>query len=372
MKIVHVTDAYLPRLGGIELHVHDLAEQQRRRGHDVVVLTGTGAGSPQGCESDGVPVIRLGRMAWARPLPQALADADVVHCHSSIVSPLAWVAARGAGRLGIPVVVTMHSVIQQSAVVRDGLRTVVSAAGPGVTWAAVSAVAARTLQPLVPRPVLVLPNGIDPDEWRPAPARPRAPRGVLTVVAVGRLASRKRVLPLVDILAEVRRQVDPRVPLRAVLAGDGPQHDAVQRRLRALGIDSWVEMPGRLTRAQVRTLYAGADVFLAPAVLESFGLAALEARCAGLPVIARAQGGVGEFVRHGVEGLLVDDDADMARSTAALLGSPDMLARMTRFNRTVPVALDWASVVDQCLDTYAIAARIPVPAPLTVAVSFAA
>ena len=187
------------------------------------------------------------------------------------------------------------------------------------------------------------------------------------MVAVGRLASRKRVLPLVDILAEVRRQVDPRIPLRAVLAGDGPQHDAVQRRLRALGIDSWVEMPGRLTRAQVRTLYAGADVFLAPAVYESFGLAALEARCAGLPVVARAQAGVGEFVRHGVEGLLVDDDAGMARSTAALLGNPAMLARMTRFNRMVPVALDWATVVDQCLDTYAIAAGIPATAPLTVA-----
>ena len=169
MKIVHVTDVYLPRLGGIELHVHDLAEQQRRRGHDVVVLTGTGAGAQEHCESDGVPVIRLGRMAWARPLPQVLADADVVHCHSSIVSPLAWASARSAGRLGIPVVVTMHSVIQQSTVVRDGLRTVVAAAGPGVTWAAVSEVAARTLQPLVPRPVLVLPTGSIPMTGGPRP-----------------------------------------------------------------------------------------------------------------------------------------------------------------------------------------------------------
>ena len=356
MRIVHVTDVYLPRLGGIELHVHDLAEQQRRRGHDVTVLTRTAAGTQDGTESDDVPVTRLGRMAWGRPLPQIIAAADIVHCHSSVVSPLAWAAARQAEQAGVPTVVTMHSVLQRSRVVREGFRAVVAAAGPGVTWAAVSQVAATALQPVVPRPVLVLPNGVDPEAWRPAPARTRRPGDPLTVVAVGRLAARKRVLPLVDILAEVRRQLDPAVPLRAVLAGDGPQGEAVLGRLRALGIDSWVQMPGRLTRSQVRDLYARADVFLAPAVLESFGLAALEARCAGLPVIAREQAGVGEFVRDGVEGLLVTDDADMARSTAALLGDPHMLARISRFNRTVPTLLGWTNVVDQCLDTYAVAA----------------
>ena len=356
MRIVHVTDVYLPRLGGIELHVHDLAEQQRRRGHDVTILTGTGAGTSDRTESDDVPVVRLGRTAWGRPFPQAVTDADVVHCHSSLVSPLAWAGARRADRAGIPAVVTMHSVVHRSRVLHEGLRAVVTAAGPSVTWAAVSQVAARALQPVVPRPVLVLPNGIDPDAWRPGPVRNRRAGEPLTLVAVGRLAARKRVLTLVDILAEVRRLLDPAVPLRAVLAGDGPQRDAVRGRLRAVGIQRWVTLPGRLTRAEILDLYSGADVFLAPAVLESFGLAALEARCAGLPVIARAQAGVGEFVRHGVEGLLVADDTDMARSTASLLADPDTLARISGFNRSVPTSLDWTNVVDQCLATYATAA----------------
>jgi glycosyltransferase involved in cell wall biosynthesis len=354
MRIVHVTDAYLPRLGGIELHVHDLAEQQRRRGHDVTVVTGT----PDGAAAQEPDVVRLGRAAWAAPLPRLVTQADVVHCHSSVVSPLAWAAARRASAADIPTVVTMHSVVQRSAVVQAGLRAVVAAAGPKVLWAAVSGVAARSLQPLVPRAVRVLPNGIDPDAWAAtAGGVPRSSaRGTpLTVVAVGRLAARKRVLPLVDVLADVRRRVDPALPLRAVLAGDGPQRDAVRQRLRVKGLAGWVEMPGRLTRGQLHALYAGADVFLAPARLESFGLAALEARCAGLAVVAMAEAGVGEFVRDGVEGRLVADDRDMAAATADLLADPVRLARMQAHNRTVPTTLGWSGVVDRCLQTYALA-----------------
>ena len=41
MRILHVTDTYLPTLGGIELHIHDLAAQQRAAGHLVTIATST-------------------------------------------------------------------------------------------------------------------------------------------------------------------------------------------------------------------------------------------------------------------------------------------------------------------------------------------
>ena len=48
MRVLHVTDAYLPRLGGIEMHVHDLARAQAAAGDEVDIITvtrgrGTGA-----------------------------------------------------------------------------------------------------------------------------------------------------------------------------------------------------------------------------------------------------------------------------------------------------------------------------------------
>ena len=68
-----------------------------------------------------------------------------------------------------------------------------------------------------------------------------------------------------------------------------------------------------------------AHVFVAPADLESFGIAALEARCAGLPVVAKSSGGVREFVRDGVEGLLCDTDEDMVQALVRL-GSDETCA----------------------------------------------
>lgn len=350
MRILHVSDVYLPRLGGVEMQVHDLATQQGRRGHDVRVLTSTAAAG----HADDVSTVRLPR-PFPVPAAQLLRDVepDVLHCHTSLVSPLAWAMARAATRAGVPVVVTMHSVVPCSGPVAGGLRQVVRGIGPGATWTAVSAMAAQALQPLVPRPVAVLPNGVDPSRW--AAAHPGT-AAVPTVVAVMRLTSRKRALPLVDVLATVRDRLalspGPGTGLRVVLAGDGPQLGAVQRAVRRHGLQDVVHLPGRLTRTQVVRLLAEADVFLAPAHLESFGIAALEARCAGLPVIAMRDGGVGEFIRDGVEGYLVDDDREMAERTAALLADGALVRRFGRHNLATPTDLGWSCVVPRTIAAY--------------------
>jgi glycosyltransferase involved in cell wall biosynthesis len=85
---------------------------------------------------------------------------------------------------------------------------------------------------------------------------------------------------------------------------------------------SWVSLPGRQTREQIRDLYRRADVFVAPADLESFGIAALEARCAGVPVIAKSGNGIAEFVRDGRDGLLVPDDTAMTEAIVRLCTQP--------------------------------------------------
>jgi glycosyltransferase involved in cell wall biosynthesis len=93
-------------------------------------------------------------------------------------------------------------------------------------------------------------------------------------------------------------------------------------------------------------------VYLAPAELESFGVAALEARCAGLPVVAMSTGGVGEFVRNGIEGFLVDTDTEMARTTAALLTSPSVLAGLQLHNQQTLPSMTWERVIAQHVAAY--------------------
>src|SRR5690606_36261052 len=121
-----------------------------------------------------------------------------------------------------------------------------------------------------------------------------------------RLAPRKRAVPLVDVDAAAARRL-PAGALRLTLIGDGPARDAVRSRVASAGLADVVELRGRLPREQVREAYADADVFLAAARLEAFGIAALEARTAGLAVLAHAGTGVGEFVTDGLDGFLVAD-----------------------------------------------------------------
>ncbi|RKS68572.1 glycosyltransferase involved in cell wall biosynthesis [Motilibacter peucedani] len=369
MRVVHVSDFYLPRIGGVELHVRDLARLQSAEGHDVGVLTSTAPGSSS--EDDGVRVVRLAPAGPLRhPLhPGALLRVgaaleqlkpDVLHVHAGGISPLGATVGRAAVRAGIPVVVTMHSVMATLAPAFRALDTATRWSGSPVHWTAVSPAAAAPLRrALRDRPVEVLPNGIDTAAWRTdAPAdRPDE----LLVVAVMRLVPRKRPLHLLRVLRQVRAQTASDVRLRAVVAGDGPLRPAMQAYLSAHGMDGWVELAGGLPRPQVRELLARADVFVAPARLESFGLAPLEARCAGVPVVARADGGVESFVVDGVNGLLVHDDAELAAAVARLVAMPELRLAMAEHNRTTCPPVDWAQVLGRVDAAYAAAAAKAAP-----------
>lgn len=366
MRIVHVTDFYLPRLGGIEMHVHDLAVRQQAAGHRVEVLTATPGGPGE------VPVRRVSEPfrhpsvlhPGAPRLVGGLLRAggyDAVHVHAGVLSPLAFAAVAAAAAERIPVVVTLHSLLSPYGPVFRALDAAVGWTGWPVLWTAVSDVAADSLRRLVDpgRPVLVLPNGIEPQWWRIQPA-PRDPDQVL-VVAVMRLATRKRPLPLLRMLRQVRSLLRPSVGLNAVVVGEGRQRPTLERYLKAYRMRDWVQLPGRSSREEIRGLFERADLFLAPAVLESFGIAALEARCAGLPVLARSGGGIGTFVEHGRHGLLADRDVDLVRGLVRLADDPGERARLAAGSRLAPPDLGWPSVLRRTADAYALAGHLAHP-----------
>ena len=156
---------------------------------------------------------------------------------------------------------------------------------------------------------MVLPNGIDNAAWTVEPVE-RDP-SVVTLVSVMRLAPRKRPLQLLKMIRRVVARLGGEVTLRVVIIGEGPERPQLEKFLRRNGLTEVVELVGRRSREEIREIFGRTDVFVAPANLESFGIAALEARCAGLPVVAKARTGIREFVEHGREGLLASTDADM-------------------------------------------------------------
>jgi glycosyltransferase involved in cell wall biosynthesis len=173
-----------------------------------------------------------------------------------------------------------------------------------------------------------------------------------------RLALRKRPLPLLRMLRAARHRLPAEVGLRAVIVGDGRQRVRMERYLDRHGMAGWVELPGRLSRADIRAVFERADLFVAPATLESFGIAALEARCSGLPVLARAGSGVGAFVVDGQDGLLAGSDGDMVGALVRLAGDPAERERMAMHSRRVPVDLGWPAVLRRTEAAYAAADQI--------------
>jgi glycosyltransferase involved in cell wall biosynthesis len=216
--------------------------------------------------------------------------------------------------------------------------------------------------------VTVLPNGIDPERWQVA-AAPRAPDDVL-LVAVMRLTVRKRPKHLLRMLRAARRDVPSDVRMRAIVAGDGPARERIERYLQRHGMTDWVELPGRLNREQIRDLYRRADVFLAPADLESFGIAALEARCAGVPVIAKAGNGISEFVRDGRDGLLVADDAAMTAAIVRLSTQPLLRRALAGHAEATTSPVSWSTTLDLTAAAYDEAAAL-VGRPVSMAVEVA-
>ncbi len=364
MRILHVTDVYRPRVGGIEMFVEALAERQSASGHDVSVLSVT-PGDPTSPQGSAVEVIRTPQSGpWPLPfLPGAhaldVSSYDVVHAHLSVVSPFSSKVAQAAVRAGVPTIATVHSMWNG----REGWTRLVGAiAGWNrwpVEWTAVSAAAAAAMKSSLSSgtAVHVVPNAVEVPWWRAHPPVVQPGRPV-TLVTVMRLAGRKRPLQLLDVLARVRDTVPDAVPLRAVFVGEGPLASKVRARIDALGLGEWVEMAGECSREEIRDLYRHADAYLAPSHQESFGLAALEARAAGLPVVAMRSGGVGEFVRHGVEGFLCQDDDEMTRALVSLATVPALRAAMVAHNQTHPPELDWSVPLAGFDEAYARAAQV--------------
>jgi L-malate glycosyltransferase len=153
-----------------------------------------------------------------------------------------------------------------------------------------------------------------------------APNGEKVLVHISNFRAVKRVEDVVRVFAEVRKTVSAKL----VLVGDGPERSRVEQLCRELKTCEDVIMLGKLK--DPTEVLSIADLFLLPSESESFGLAALEAMAAGVPVITTNTGGLPEVNRHGVTGMMSDvgDVEDMIKNTLYLL---DNDARLNKFKK---------------------------------------
>jgi glycosyltransferase-like protein len=206
------------------------------------------------------------------------------------------------------------------------------------------------------RPAELVRNGVDMRRFRPAlGVRERAGDrerweldGRFAVLTVGGIEPRKGSLTLARALAELRRLLPERDPLLLVAGGITlfDYRDEVERfydLTRHLGVAQHVRVLGVQAPEEIERLYRAADAFAFPSVKEGFGLAALEALAAELPVVASDLDVFRSFLADGESALLTPtgDAGALARALARVAVDGELSARLRAGGRQVAVEYTW-------------------------------
>jgi glycosyltransferase involved in cell wall biosynthesis len=211
--------------------------------------------------------------------------------------------------------------------------------------------------------VIIVPNGVSTEFLRPLPpAGPTRTRLGLAEgdFAVGVVSSLVAHEGLGTLLEAVRLLQDAGVPARALIVGDGPERNALQRRADELGLSGAI-FTGRVPLSQVRDYHAALDVFVVPRTPDRVcqlvtPLKPVEAMASGLPVVVSGVSALGEIIKDEVTGMQFPpgDAAALAERLRRLHADPD-LRRTLGENARAWVAHDrtWELGAARYRDAYA-------------------
>lgn len=360
LRVAHVClDGNLPRYG-VGLAVLSLCRALARRGHEVALLCRPESAAALVAPPTGVAVVPLRptrglgprSWRWARAVRRAIAPrVDVVHVHS--LTRIAWWLRAAHARRGAPLVLTAHA--------SDELGPSASAAGDAPVRR--RARHARRVRALLRRAPLVLtpsehmaarvreagasrvvPIALGPTDEAPAPRRPH---DGFVVAALARLVPVKGLMTLLDAFAAAFPAGEAGgAGARLVLAGDGPQREALRDAARAHGLSARVDLPGYLDEHERRALLASTDVVAVPTLgpYETFGLAAIDGQAAGAAVLVADGGALPERAAGGGAWVLpAGDVAAWARALRRLRDDPVARASLASRGRAA-VGAGWQGV----------------------------
>ena len=168
------------------------------------------------------------------------------------------------------------------------------------TYVANSTFVRDRIQRYYHRDAIVVPPPVDVDFFTPGDrhADASSPAHRTFALMVAALSPYKRL----DLAIEACQRLD----LELRIVGTGPDRERLERK----ALDG-VRLLGHVSSEALRDLYRNAVCFLQPGV-EDFGIAAVEALACGCPVVALDRGGVRDIVETGIQGVLYEDDSELA------------------------------------------------------------
>ena len=369
-------------VGGVALHVTELACALERKGHEVHVFTRLGNSgqpwyerihgvhyhrSPFAFSSDFVDEVNNMCRSFVDSFFQTedhIGRFDIVHAHDWLTSNVAVWIKQGRGHKAV---LTVHSTEYgrcgnsffggSSARVRDHERHGTYCADKVI---AVSQALKGELMWMYNVPdwkVSVIYNGVNYrnyDGWiDPASVRGQYGIGPIDPLAlfVGRMVYQKGPDLLVDAIPYILKHYNN---AKFVFVGDGNMRRYVEEKAHHAGVSNATRFLGHINGWKLVDLYKASDIVCVPSRNEPFGIVILEAWSAGKPVVASQTGGPGEIVWHEVNGLKIYPNYDSVAWGIGTMFSDFEHARwMGRNGRTaVEEAFSWDVIADHVLGVY--------------------
>lgn len=193
--------------------------------------------------------------------------------------------------------------------------------------------------------IIQIPPGVDVDLFRP---RPRSDDGTFRVLFVGQITQRKGVSYLLEAFRLARI---PRSEL--VLAG------APYGTTRPWAGTAAVRHAPAVAQSQLPAVYAAADVYVMPSIVEGSCLTALEAMASGLPVVVSENTGTPDVIDEGREGHVVPirDAEAIAERLRELHADPDRRRQMGAAARQRAEGLSWERYGERVAEALTTTAR---------------
>lgn len=283
---------------------------------------------------------------------------DLLHVHYAIPhASAAYMAKQIVAKVGkqIPVVTTLHGT-DITLVGRD------KTYAPVVTFSinesdAITAVSANLREETyksfdIAKEIDVIYNFVDVGRFNKKPIaafrQVIAQNGEKILVHASNFRRVKRVQDVVKVFAEVRKQM----PAKLLMVGDGPERPTMEDMVKDLGVADDVRFLGK--QEQMEEILVVSDLFLLTSDYESFGLAALEAMAAGMPVVSTNAGGLPEINIHGVTGYLSDvgDVKDMSKNAIDILSDSDKHATFKQNALEQAKKFDISNIIPQYEQLY--------------------
>lgn len=329
--------------GGQEIRVFHEASGLIRRGHRVKVVCQPGSGLAERCKREGVDTIELRIRAKLDPIAiftlwrlMKREGIDVVNTHSSADS---WVAGLAAKLSGVPVLVrTRHLSLPISTSIFNFIYRF-----PDVIITTAEAIKEQMVRAnrFPPKRVVSIPTGVDLERFKPGDYSSEEKEALKDGLGI------KGRVPIISSIAVLRSWKGHRYLLEAIpdiikvfpkavflLVGEGPQGKDIEERVKRLGLGDYVVLTGH--REDIPEILNTTDIFvLASTKYEGIPQVVLQAMAVRTPVVATDVGGIGEVVKDGVTGFLVEpcNPKALAEGILNILHEPGEARRLTEKGR---------------------------------------